>query len=236
MRKWHATWLVAGLVAGIIIGRWSVTSAPEVSPAFETGVVDERVANGPGPDVGPLSRQLASVDANRLAVEDRQELASELREVVALLPDSLRLEHVERITGIDPGVVNASGDPDAYLERLLDVALADTVEPSLDESPIHSPVWFSTAGNRDNPMSVFSTRDTVVFANLDSTGSDDALVKWLQVDTGEPVLFKKVALRANERTRVWVRDFEGFSPGTYKVEFYSVESLELLSSGSYQVR
>ena len=234
-RSLNFAWLGVGLLVGIFIGRWDIDPAPDlISPRGELETASH--ADNSTLQIAAGLVRLADTAPAALDPTGKQELAKEVRDLAAALPDSMVLEQIERITGIEPSTILSSGDPAAYVERLLDVALAGTIEPAIAELGAYGPVWFSSAGNRDNPVSVFGTDDKVVFANLESTGKAEALVKWLQVETGEPVLFKKVFLRPNERTRVWVRDFNGFAPGTYKVEFFSVETLELLSSGSYQVR
>ncbi len=239
MSRITALLAVSGLLlAGFLAGRLTAPVSPIIVLDDETQQGSANRTDIPGfIEAAKLGRQHPQVNEKTLAVPN-ETLAEEIRKYRENLPTELLHAQIEKVTGIAAERLASTGDPEHYVDRLLDVALSGTVEPALAETPVFGPISFSRAGSTRLPVSEFSASDKVIYANFSTTGrqSSDALVKWIHLDTGQPMMFKSIEVGSKAESFVWIRNFNGFLPGNYLVELYDVDTLELLTAGQYLVR
>ncbi|MEN8140137.1 MAG: hypothetical protein ABFR97_02835 [Thermodesulfobacteriota bacterium] len=137
-----------------------------------------------------------------------------------------------------PGV-----DTRDFAQRLGEIYYQNPAVPDDSELDL-SPVEFGKSVKVDNKLrdqqECFSQGTNRIYASF-ATGEDYAsnsvMVKWSRLDSPEVLIYDKYAInRGTTENYVWLEIPNGWEPGVYKVQIFSLENnLNPLFTGSYTV-
>lgn len=199
---------------------------------------DDRALNRTATLISPAT---VKTETQRRLTEQPIPIAPDhIQALAKTLPLSEILPRIEHYIGFSSEELNALEDPRRFGEKLVDIGLSGTLEP-LDEEvapPIYGPIRFYDDYPNGNLLAQFSPKQSVIYAVFDNYGYEEGAIlsKWIELSTGKVHLFKKLTLHKQDENFIWLQNFNGFTPGTYRVELYRPnESLELIASGQYQV-
>ena len=127
------------------------------------------------------------------------------------------------------------------------IATKDILTPggrgSLPEDPTVTDIRFGTSPRQsestESPSTRFSTYDARIYAVFDTRAYEHSgvLLKWYRIDQPELFILHKYEIDPHAAYNyVWCKGKEGWPPGKYRVEVYSLgQSFRMMSSGQYEV-
>jgi hypothetical protein len=127
------------------------------------------------------------------------------------------------------------------------IATTDIVTPggggSLPKDPTVTGIRFGTSPRQsestESPSTRFSTYDARIYAVFDTSAYEHSgvLLKWYRIDQPELFILHKYEIDPHAAYNyVWCKGKEGWPPGKYRVEVYSLgQSFGIMASGQYEV-
>lgn len=159
------------------------------------------------------------------------------------IPREKKITLLSNLTAFTEEDLAKIGNIDEFANKLWSLAANEQQANELIENPdAYGKLIFSTdlVDHNSGGRTIFSSEDYKIFTvyTLNAVNDNRVLVKWMNQSNGELKLFKQITINPQlEQNYLWVNELKGWKPGTYIVEFYTMdESLELLAGGTYYVQ